>query len=99
MINTQKPVFAAKIDEAVAPLLAILRDAGRERERVALELGSEIAKQLTPFSLIALVAFAGFIIGRKSNRRLVEREGSGDSSSVLVQIPQSQHPPGDHSTS
>ena len=50
------------IDEAVAQLLEILRDAGRERERAALELAAELAKQLTSFSLITVAIVAGFFI-------------------------------------
>jgi hypothetical protein len=56
--------FASNIDEAVAPVLDILRDAGLDRERLALAAGTEIAKQLHPFSLAALAVVAGFILGR-----------------------------------
>jgi hypothetical protein len=62
--STQKLAFASNIDEAVAPVLEILRDAGLERERLALAAGTEIAKQLHPFSLAALAVVAGFIVGR-----------------------------------
>ncbi|MGH6848981.1 MAG: hypothetical protein ACREDD_00780 [Methylocella sp.] len=60
----RKVAFASNIDEAVAPVLDILRDAGLERERLALAAGTEIAKQLRPFSLAALAIAAGFILGR-----------------------------------
>jgi hypothetical protein len=62
--STQKLAFASNIDEAVAPVLEILRDAGLDRERLALAAGTEIAKQLHPFSLAALAVVAGFIVGR-----------------------------------
>jgi hypothetical protein len=60
----QKLAFSSNIDETVAPILDILRDAGLERERLALAAGTEIAKQLHPFSLVALAIVAGFILGR-----------------------------------
>jgi hypothetical protein len=65
----QKLEFASTIDEAVAPVLDILRDAGLERERLALAAGTEIAKQLHPFSLAALAVVAGFILGRILKQR------------------------------
>jgi hypothetical protein len=43
-------------------LLEILRDAGRERARAALELAAELAKQLIPFSLITVAIVAGLFI-------------------------------------
>jgi hypothetical protein len=70
----QKRAFASNIDEAVAPVLDILREAGLERERAALAAGTEIAKQLHPFSLAALAIVAGFILGRILNRRNVTHE-------------------------
>ena len=42
MARSEKPAFAANIDAAVAPFLNILRDKGRERERLALEVGSDV---------------------------------------------------------
>jgi len=60
----QKAEFANTIDETVAPFLGMLREAGLERERLALEAGAEIAKQLHPFSLVAFATVAGFIFGR-----------------------------------
>ena len=62
--STQKLAFASNNDEAVAPILDFLREAGLERERLALETGMEIAKRLHPFSLVALAVTAGFIVGR-----------------------------------
>ncbi|MGH6848489.1 MAG: hypothetical protein ACREC0_13950 [Methylocella sp.] len=67
--NAQKRAFASNIDEAVAPVLDILHDAGLERERLALAAGTEIAKQLHPFSLAALAIVAGFILGRILKQR------------------------------
>ena len=63
MASSEKSAFAANIDTAVTPFLSILRDAGRERERLALELGTEVAKELNPFSLVTLAIAAGFFIG------------------------------------
>jgi hypothetical protein len=60
--------FANNIDGTVAPILKILDEAGMERERVALEAGAAIAKQLHPFSLTAFAMLAGIILGRILNR-------------------------------
>jgi hypothetical protein len=60
--STQKLAFASNNDEAVAPILDFLREAGLERERLALEAGMEIAKRLHPFALVALAIAAGFIL-------------------------------------
>jgi hypothetical protein len=92
--NSQKATFAANIDETVAPFLGILRDAGRERERAALEFATEIAKQMTPFSVVAFALVAGFFIGRRSNDQLYEAREAKDVSSGPVQLPQSQDPEG-----
>ena len=67
--STQKLAFVSNNDEAVAPILDFLRDAGLERERLALEAGMEIAKRLHPFSLAALAIAAGFILGRILKQR------------------------------
>ncbi|MGH6935866.1 MAG: phage holin family protein [Methylocella sp.] len=67
--STQKLAFASNNDEAVAPILDFLRDAGLERERLALEAGMDIAKRLHPFSLVALAIAAGFILGRILEQR------------------------------
>jgi hypothetical protein len=67
--STQKLAFASNSDEAVAPILDFLRDAGLERERLALEAGMDIAKRLHPFSLVALAIAAGFILGRILEQR------------------------------
>ncbi len=60
---TQKLAFASNMDEAIAPVLDILREAGLERERLALEAGMEIAKRLHPFSVVALALASGFVFG------------------------------------
>ena len=67
--STQKLAFANYNDEAVAPILDFLREAGFERERLALEAGMEVAKRLHPFSLAALAIAAGFILGRILKQR------------------------------
>ncbi len=63
-LPSQKAEFANNIDETVAPFLGILKEAGMERERLALEAGTEVAKQLHPFSLVAVAMLAGIILGR-----------------------------------
>jgi hypothetical protein len=67
--STQKLAFASNNDEAVAPILDFLREAGLERERLGLEAGMEIAKRLHPFSLAALAIVAGIILGRIVKQR------------------------------
>jgi hypothetical protein len=67
--STQKLAFANNDDEAVAPILDFLREAGLERERLALEAGMEIAKRLHPFSLAALAMVAGIVLGRVLKQR------------------------------
>ena len=60
----QRLGFAQNIDETVAPILDVLRESGLERERIALAAGTEIAKQLHPFSVVAFAIVAGFFLGR-----------------------------------
>jgi hypothetical protein len=67
--STQKLAFVSNNDEAVAPILDFLREAGLERERLALEAGMEIAKRLHPFSLVALAIAAGFILSGTLKQR------------------------------
>jgi Putative Actinobacterial Holin-X, holin superfamily III len=67
--TSQKRAFESNIDEAVAPILEVLRDSGRDRERRVLEAGAEIAKQLNPFALAALAILAGFILSRILKQR------------------------------
>jgi hypothetical protein len=67
--TSQKRAFESNIDEAVAPILDVLRDSGRDRERRVLEAGAEIAKQLHPFALAALGILAGFILSRILKQR------------------------------
>lgn len=65
----QQRAFASNIDDAVAPILDVLRDSGLDRERLALEAGAEIAKQLHPFSLAGLAIVVGFILGQNLKQR------------------------------
>ncbi len=58
------PEMAAHIDAAVVPVLKVLRDAGLEKEVLAIEAGAEIAKQLNPFALVAFALGAGLFVGR-----------------------------------
>jgi Putative Actinobacterial Holin-X, holin superfamily III len=67
--STQKLAVASNDEEVVAPILDFLRDAGLERERLALEAGMDIAKRLHPFSLVALAIAAGIILGRILEQR------------------------------
>jgi hypothetical protein len=67
--STQKLAFASNNDEAVAPILDFLREAGLERERLALEAGMEIAKRLHPFALVAVAIGVGLILGRILKQR------------------------------
>ena len=67
--STQKLAFASNNDEAVAPILDFLREAGLERERLALEAGMEIAKRLHPFALVALALAAGCILSQSLTQR------------------------------
>ena len=60
----QRLGFAQNIDEAVAPVLDVLRESGLERERIALAAGTEIAKQLHPFSVVGIAIVGGFFLGR-----------------------------------
>ena len=66
--NQEKADFVNNIDKSVAPFLDILQEAGMERERLALEAGAEVARQLTPFSLVAFAMAVGIIIGRLIGR-------------------------------
>jgi Putative Actinobacterial Holin-X, holin superfamily III len=67
--STQKLAVASNDEEVIAPILDFLRDAGLERERLALEAGMDIAKRLHPFSLVALAIAAGIILGRILEQR------------------------------
>jgi hypothetical protein len=73
-LSSQKALLAKNIDETLAPLLDILREAGMERERVALLAGGEIVKQLRPFSLIALALAVGLIATRIFSRPVSPRK-------------------------
>jgi ElaB/YqjD/DUF883 family membrane-anchored ribosome-binding protein len=66
--NQEKADFVNNIDKSVAPFLDILQEAGMERERLALQAGAEVARQLTPFSLVAFAMAVGIIIGRLIGR-------------------------------
>ena len=60
----RNPQLAANIDAAVSPALGVLRQAGLEKEVLAIEAGAEIAKQLSPLSLVAIALAAGIFAGR-----------------------------------
>jgi hypothetical protein len=60
----RNPQLAANIDAAVSPVLGVLREAGLEKEVLAVEAGTEVAKQLNPFALVAIAVAAGVFFGR-----------------------------------
>jgi hypothetical protein len=60
--------LSAGIDEAIAPFVAILHDAGLKREEVAVRLGTEVSKQFGPLALIAIALAAGFLFERSLNQ-------------------------------
>ena len=60
----RNPALAANIDAAVDPVISVLRDAGLEKEVLAIEAGVEVAKQLNPLALVAFATGAELIIGR-----------------------------------
>jgi hypothetical protein len=53
------------IDRTLAPILAILKEAGWQRANIALLLGAEVAKQVSPFALVITAFVIGFVSGRK----------------------------------
>lgn len=55
---------SAQIDEMAAPVLALLQQAGLQRESLALNAGLAIAKQLGPFSIVAMAIIVGFFTAR-----------------------------------
>ncbi len=66
----RNPAFAANIDAAVTPVIGVLREAGMQKEVLAIEAGVEVAKQLNPLSLIVFAAGAGVILGRTLRGRV-----------------------------
>ena len=76
MKPSEEPAFAANIDPAVAPFLSILRDAGRERERLALEVGSEVAKELNPF-FAGHLGYGGWLHHRPRILQMAAPEAGG----------------------
>ena len=60
--------LSAGIEEAIAPFVAILHDAGLKREEVAIRLGTEVSKQFGPLALVAIALAAGFLVERSLNQ-------------------------------
>ena len=60
----QRALYASNIDKAAAPIAKFLHEAGMERERIAVEAGAEIAKNINPFALVVIATLAGFILSR-----------------------------------
>ena len=65
----RQAAFAANIDSTLAPVVNVLRQAGLDKEVLAIEAGAEVAKQLNPLSLVAFAAGAGLLIGRTLRAR------------------------------
>ncbi|ACK49266.1 conserved hypothetical protein [Methylocella silvestris BL2] len=65
--------FAANLDTIASPILDALREAGMQKEAKAVEAGTQVAKQLGPFSLVVMAAGAGVFLGRTlgSKRKLL----------------------------
>jgi hypothetical protein len=57
--------LADSIDQTMAPLIAILHEAGMKPEEATLRLGTTLAKQVGPMALVALALAAGFMFGRR----------------------------------
>jgi hypothetical protein len=57
--------IAENIDRTLAPILAILQEAGLQRANIAVLLGAEVAKQARPFVLVVTAFVTGFIFGRR----------------------------------
>ena len=50
-------------------MVNVLRDAGLEKEVLAIEAGVEVAKQLNPLSLVVFALGAGVFLGRTLRSR------------------------------
>jgi hypothetical protein len=63
--DAQSENIAENIDRTLAPILAILQEAGLQRANIAVLLGAEVAKQVRPFMLVVTAFVTGFIFGRR----------------------------------
>jgi hypothetical protein len=63
--DVQSENIAENIDRTLAPILAILQEAGLQRANIAVLLGAEVAKQARPFVLVVTAFVTGFIFGRR----------------------------------
>ncbi|MGP0061082.1 MAG: hypothetical protein ACLPID_17555 [Beijerinckiaceae bacterium] len=63
--DVQSETIAENIDRTLAPILAILQEAGLQRANIAVLLGAEVAKQVRPFVLVVTAFVTGFIFGRR----------------------------------
>ncbi|MGO9004171.1 MAG: phage holin family protein [Beijerinckiaceae bacterium] len=58
-------VQSENIDRRLAPILAILQEAGLQRANIAVLLGAEVAKQVRPLVLVVMAFATGFVFGRR----------------------------------
>lgn len=58
-------VQSENIDRTLAPIIAILEQAGLDRANIALAVGGEIAKQIRPLTLVVTAFVTGFVFGRR----------------------------------
>ncbi len=56
---------AEKIDDTLAPLIAVLHEADMRPEEAALRLGAGLTKQVGPLALVAFALAAGFMFARR----------------------------------
>lgn len=56
---------ADNIDRALAPIIAILQEAGLQRANLLVLIAGAIAKQIRPFALVAGAFATGFAFGRR----------------------------------
>lgn len=50
---------------ALAPILDVLQEAGSQKANLGVEFACEIAKQVKPFTLVAVAFVAGLVFGRR----------------------------------
>jgi small-conductance mechanosensitive channel len=65
--SEQDAYRAAEIDRALAPILDVLEDAGLQKANLGVEVAGEIAKQMKPFTLVAIAFVAGLLFGRRGS--------------------------------
>lgn len=58
------------LGRVAAPVLELMREQGMERERLALEAGVTVAKQLRPWMIVGLILGVGVAMGHAARRQL-----------------------------